>query len=131
MAKYVSKVFLRSLKKINNNKKKILIMGISFKENCPDIRNSKIIDLYKFIAREGISVDIYDPIVNPKELKKMYKLKLVKKIYKNTYDGIIIAVRHLEFKNLGLRKIKNFCKKKSIIFDLKSLFLGQKTDFSL
>jgi UDP-N-acetyl-D-galactosamine dehydrogenase len=106
-------------------------MGITFKENCEDIRNSKVVDLYKYIFSKDVLVDIYDPLANPKDLKKMYNLKLIKKISKNTYDGIIIAVRHLEFKTLGLKKIKNFCKKDYIIFDLKSLFINQKTDFSL
>lgn len=131
MAKYVSKNFLDQLKKKNKKKKKILIMGITFKENCEDIRNSKVVDLYKYIVSKDVLVDIYDPLANPKDLKKMYNLKLIKKISKNTYDGIIIAVRHLEFKTLGLKKIKNFCKKDHIIFDLKSLFINQKTDFSL
>jgi len=131
MAKYVSKVFLSQLKQVRRTKKKVLIMGITFKENCEDIRNSKIVDLYKYISKKDISVDIYDPIANLSEVKKMYNLTLIKRISNNTYDGIIIAVRHLKFKSLGLKKIKTFCKKDSVIFDLKSLFYNQKTNFSL
>lgn len=130
MAKHVSKVFLNKLKK-NDKQKKILLMGITFKENCKDIRNSKVVDIYKYITSKGVLVDIYDPMADPKELKKMYNLKLIKKVSKKKYDGIIIAVRHLEFKTLGLKKIRTFCKKNSVIFDLKSLFINQKTDFSL
>ncbi len=132
MPNYVGKKFLSILKKKNNSKKKkILIMGITFKENCPDVRNSKIVDLYRFLNKRKVTVDIFDPIANYKDLKKLHGLNLIKKINHNSYDGIIIAVRHLKFVEMGLKKIRSFSKKNSTIFDLKSLFPEEKTDFSL
>ncbi len=134
MSNYVGKKFLSILKKKNkskNKKKRLLIMGITFKENCPDVRNSKIVDLYRFLRKRKITVDLFDPIANYKDLKKLYGLNLIKKINRNTYDGIIIAVRHLKFAKIGIKKIRNFSKNNSTIFDLKSLFPEEKTDFSL
>ena len=91
----------------------------------------KIVDLYRFLRKKKITGDLFDPIENHKDLKKLYGLSLIKKINRNTYDGIIIAVRHLKFVKIGIKKIRSFSKNNSTIFDLKSLFPEEKTDFSL
>ena len=133
MANYAGKKFLSSLQKKtkNNKKKRVLIMGVTFKENCPDVRNSKIMDIYQYLKKKKVIIDLYDPIANKHEFEKLYKAKLINKIRKNFYDGILISVRHLKFVKLGLNKIKKFARKESIIFDLKSIFPKDKTDFSL
>ena len=92
MANYTGKIFLNSLqKKIKNNKKKrVLIMGVTFKENCPDVRNSKVMDLYQYLKKKKVIIDLYDPIANKHEFEKLYKTKLINKIRENFYDGILI-----------------------------------------
>ena len=133
MPAYTGKKFISYLNKKNksNFKKRVLIMGVTFKENCPDVRNSKVMDLYKYLKSKKIYVDLYDPVANIDEFEKLYKTRLIKKIRSNFYDGILISVRHLKFVKLGFKKIKKFAKKDSIVFDLKSIFPKEKTDFSL
>ncbi len=95
----------------------VLILGISFKENCPDIRNSKIIDVYNELIQFGLNVDVFDPNAHKQEVKKEFGIKLSKSLKK--YDSIIHAVSHLEFQTLNITKLKK--NKNSIIFDVKSV----------
>ena len=106
-------------------------MGLTFKENCTDIRNSGIEITIKKLNKLNCSVDLYDPWANKEEIKKTYKVYPKTKITKNTYDGIIIAVAHQKFKNLGIKNISNFCKKKHVIYDLKYLFSKKQVDLRL
>ena len=115
-------------KKINIKKANILIMGFTFKENCPDIRNTKIADLIKGIKKYNSKIDVYDPWAKKEDVKKKYKMNLIQKLQKNKYDVIILAVAHNEFKNLTLKKIKSFGKKKYMIYDPKFLFEFKETD---
>ena len=130
MPTYVSKRIKKSLqkKKINLKKAKILIMGITFKDNCSDIRNTKIVDLVKNLKKFISFVDMYDPWASKVEVKKLYNIKLIPKIRKNFYDCIILAVSHKEFKEMGIRKIKSFAKKISVIYDMKHLFKRSEID---
>ncbi len=129
---YVAKKFFNSFKKFKNRRiNKILIMGVTFKENCPDVRNSKVMDIYKYLNNKKFTIDLFDPVANSKEFFSIYKKRLLKKIKPNKYDGIIIAVRHDIFKNLGLKKIKSYGKTRSIIFDLKTIFPKDKSHFNL
>tara|TARA_Y100000590_G_scaffold215109_1_gene243809 strand:+ start:1417 stop:2661 length:1245 start_codon:yes stop_codon:yes gene_type:complete len=102
--------------------KKVLIMGFSFKENCPDVRNTKVIDIYNSLIKKNIDVDIFDPIANPHDTKKYYNVKLLKKISYRKYDSILIAVKHNYFKKIGYKKIINYGNKKCFFYDLKNLF---------
>ena len=112
-------------KKIFNKKNKILIMGFTFKENCSDVRNSKVYDLYNLLIKNN-SVDIYDPLVDAFELSKQYNLKKINKLKESYYDVVIICVKHKIFKNIGLEKILKSLKSKSILFDVKNLFNHDK-----
>lgn len=99
----------------------VLVLGITFKENCPDIRNSKVIDIYQELVQFGVEVDVFDPYADGKEVSMEYRIDLVSKPKK--YDGIILAVAHDKFLSLdynGLKKTLN-----SVIFDTKS-FLPRK-----
>ena len=96
---------------------KILLLGITFKENCPDIRNSKVIDIYTELIQFGLNVDVYDPHADKKEDFSKYGIIMTDKL--NVYDGIILAVSHLEFLELDYKSLKK--QKKSIIFDIKSV----------
>jgi UDP-N-acetyl-D-galactosamine dehydrogenase len=117
MSLYVANKAIKFLKKIKKTKnKKVLIMGFAFKENCRDVRNTKVYDLYIHLVKKGLEVDIYDPVVDPKEVKKYYQINLSKKIFKKKYSLIIIAVGHNIFK-----KINNNFFSEALLFDLKSI----------
>ena len=121
---------------LNDNKidivsAKILILGITFKEDCPDTRNSKVVDLINEIKSFRSKVDVYDPIANKNEIRKEFDIDLIDKPKVNKYELVVIAVGHQLFKNLGGKKIRTFCKKNGIIFDLKNTIPKNESDYSL
>jgi UDP-N-acetyl-D-galactosamine dehydrogenase len=95
-----------------------LVMGISFKENCPDIRNSKVIDIITELKQFGLSVDVHDPLVAKEEVFKMHDISLVENIYHSNYQLIILAVAHQEFLGIDFGKLKN---SDTILFDTRSV----------
>lgn len=119
MGKYIAlKVFKLLLQKENSldNKTKILILGITFKENCPDTRNSKVVDVYNELVNLGLKVDVYDPHANKADVKKNFNIDLINNFDK--YDGIILATAHDEFRKLNYKQLKK--NNKSIVYDVKS-----------
>ena len=128
----VSKVkLLMEQKKINVNNSNILIMGLTFKENCPDIRNSRVIDIYTELKTLNCNVDIFDPLVNKDIAQKEYGITPISTPETNKYDAIIIAVSHKNFKELSIEDIKLFGRDDFIIFDVKSLLDKEHVDGSL
>lgn len=115
VANKVVKLLINKGHKINSVK--ALLLGITFKEDCPDIRNSKVIDIYRELVQFGISVDIFDPHANPQEVKHEYGVELLSKII-TTYDAIILAVSHNEFLHFNYFTLCNG--NNSVIFDTKS-----------
>jgi UDP-N-acetyl-D-galactosamine dehydrogenase len=97
----------------------ILIMGFSFKENCPDLRNTRVIDVVETLREYNVNVDIHDPWANEKEAEQEYALQLTPNIIPGTYDAIIVAVAHDCFKELGIDTIKSYAKSNCILFDVK------------
>lgn len=97
---------------------KALILGITFKENCPDIRNTKVIDIYHELEQYGIEVDVFDPWANSEEVEAAFKFNLIKDIYQKSYQAIILAVGHKEFLEIDYTKLKN---PETILFDTKSI----------
>ena len=95
----------------------VLILGITFKENCPDIRNTKVVDIYKELCEFGMNVDVYDPIVHFEEVKEKYGIELIKEIDIKKYSAIIHAVSHNEFKSFNFEK---YHKNNVVIFDVKA-----------
>jgi UDP-N-acetyl-D-galactosamine dehydrogenase len=133
MAAYVAKNVI--IKLVNSEKDiklaKILVLGITFKENITDIRNSKVVDLIRELNSFGIKdISIYDPHANPEEVEKVYHLQLIEEIEKNSYDVIVLAVPHNEFLNFNENEIKSFLKPPFILFDLKSSYYSLKDKFS-
>ena len=106
----------------------ILILGITFKENCPDVRNTKVVDVINSLKSFGINVTIYDPWAKPEEVLKEYDLKCLAKTPNNKYDGIVLSVAHNEFKKINLSKLK---KQNSIVFDVKNFFPKELVDKTL
>ena len=121
MGSYVASQLIKKMinKSINVEKSKILILGFAFKENCPDIRNTRVIDIYNNLLDYKCIIDIYDPWVNTSDVEKEYGICTIDAIQERSYDAIILAVGHDKFKHYGASKIKNFGKIKSIIYDLK------------
>ena len=110
---------------------KALIMGFAFKENCPDYRNSKVLDMYNELTKLGVSVDVFDPWCSKKDLLTDHNIQLIDQIEKNNYQAIIIAVAHNEFKSIGIDKIKSYAKENHIIYDLKNIFDINDADLRL
>jgi UDP-N-acetyl-D-glucosamine/UDP-N-acetyl-D-galactosamine dehydrogenase len=104
-------------KQINLSKSKTLILGITFKENCPDIRNSKVKDIYNYLKNKNSQVYVHDPFANAEEVKKEFNIKLISNFEK--YDIIILAVAHSDYKDLNIVELKK--DKDSIIYDVKGV----------
>jgi len=124
MGKFVAEkvVKLMNQKGIPVRNSKALILGITFKEDCPDIRNSKVPDIYNELQNYGLLVDIYDPNAIKQEVKHEFNIDLIDQ--PNSYDAIILAVSHNEFKNLDLSSLKS--KNGAVVYDIKS-FLDKKS----
>ena len=122
MANYIYKEIDDKLIRRKNNKLNILFLGVTFKENCPDIRNSKVFDIIHFFKSDKYSVDIYDPYASNQEVYKTNKVKLLKlrNLKKKHYDCIIVSVAHKEFVDIN---VENYIKNKSsLIYDLKGIY---------
>jgi len=133
MAEFIASNAIKHLTKKNIplNQANILVMGLTFKENCPDIRNTKVIDLIISLQKNIATVDVHDPWVNKDLTKTEYNLDILDDIQEDTYDLIIMAVRHDEFQRMGIEKIRKFGKKDCIIYDLKNLFPSDQVDIQL
>ena len=122
---------LVSINGINYKKAKILFLGATFKENCPDIRNSKSIELMEIFSEKFKQVDCFDPYITSESISQLVKkINFVTKPKKINYDLIVISVANF-FKKLGIKKINSFGKKNKIVFDIKSIFNKDLTDGSL
>ena len=133
MGAYVASQLIKKMKKKNIQVKgsKILIMGLTFKENCADLRNSGIYNVIKELKKSECDLDLQDPWADEEEIKKIYDIYPTLKPNQNTYDAVLIGVAHNQFKTLGLYSIKNFCKKNHVIYDLKNLFNSNQVDLKL
>ena len=107
---------------------KILILGLTFKENCPDLRNTRVIDIIETLESYHANVDVYDPWVDPKEAQKEYQISLVAELAEDRYDAVIVAVSHNEFAELGIDAIRRLGKQNHILYDIKSLFPKEQVD---
>ena len=133
MGEYVASQLVKQmvLKEIQVHKSRILILGLTFKENCPDIRNTKIIEMINALKEYDVQVDVYDPWVDAAEAMHEYGIQLCDQPDVNTYDGIILAVAHHQFKDMGIDAIRTLGKPKSVVYDLKYVFEKSKTDIRL
>ena len=105
----------------------LLMLGITFKENCPDVRNTKIVDLIQSLTEYGVQIQIFDPLANKKDVQHEYDLQITNIVPDQTFDAIILGVAHTEFLTLDYDKLKN---KNAIIYDVKG-FLGKIADKKL
>lgn len=128
VASEVIKLMIKKDAKVKNGN--VLVMGITFKENCPDIRNSKVIDVIDELKKFNLGVDVYDPWANKDEVSHEFDISLHKdkNTLKQDYDAIILAVSHKEFKDFDLSK---YSANNAVVFDVKSFYPSHKTDGSL
>lgn len=118
-------------KKIKSKNSKILLMGLTFKENCSDIRNSGAMKVFLSLKKFNYKLDLYDPLADEEDVFREYNTYPISKLTPNTYDAIIITVAHDKFKSMGIKKINKLCKEKKIIYDLKYLFSKDDVDLRL
>lgn len=133
MSSYIVSQLIKSMamRKIQIEGAKILVLGLAFKENCPDIRNTKVIDIITELAEYNCCVDVYDPWVSAEEARKEYDIALTDILCVHSYDAIVVAVAHSQFRELGASKIRNLGKSVNVLYDLKSMFSLSESDLRL
>ena len=133
MASYVATNLVKAMiqKDIKIKDANILILGLTFKENCPDIRNTKVVDIVKELKDYEANVDVYDPWINVTESQHEYGITPVSELVEQEYDAIVLAVAHHQFKELGADNIRKLGKKDVIIYDLKYVLDKRNVDIRL
>ena len=130
MANYVAGEILRLMtgRRIHVKGSRILVMGLTFKENCPDLRNSKVVDVVRELEKFGAKVDVYDPWIDAAECRHEYGIRPIRTPKPRGYDAVVLAVAHREFRELGIRKIRAFGKPGHVLYDIKYLFKANQVD---
>ncbi len=130
MALYVAGEILKLMvqRRIHMKGARILVLGLAFKENCPDLRNSKVIDIITELRSYGAVVDVYDPWIDAKEAQHEYGIKPVRTLGKVKYDGAVLAVAHQQFKDLGIKAVRKLLKPNSVVYDIKHVFRRDEVD---
>ena len=133
MGEYVATQLIKEMVKqrIQVVGSKILVMGLSFKENCPDIRNTKIVDMVKALKEYDLDLDIYDPWVDPLDAAKEYGIDPVASLANGKYDAIVLAVAHDQFKQMSIDEFKALAKDKYVLYDLKYILNHTDVDIRL
>jgi UDP-N-acetyl-D-galactosamine dehydrogenase len=121
-------VKLMTRKRIHVNGARTLVLGITFKENCPDIRNSKVIDVVRELQKYGSEVEVYDPWADAAACKHEYGMRPVRKLIQKRYDAVVIAVAHREFGQLGAASVHALCRRKHVLYDIKHVFKHDEVD---
>lgn len=124
MGTYLCERLLKEMtrRKINIVGAKVLVMGLSFKENCPDIRNTRVIDMIEGLQEYHADIDVYDPCVNADEVRSAYGIEIITEPEGDAYDAIVLAVAHDNFREMGIAAIRKLARKQHVIFDIKYLF---------
>jgi len=106
----------------------VLVMGLTFKENCPDLRNTRVVDIVAELHDYGASVDVYDPWVSAAEAEHEYGITPIPELQENHYDAVILAVAHKQFVEMGAEKIRALCKPQGILYDVKNILPKETVD---
>ncbi|AFK63838.1 polysaccharide biosynthesis protein [Advenella kashmirensis WT001] len=133
MGSYVVSQLVKAMTKrqIQVQGAKVLVMGLTFKENCPDLRNTRIVDILKELGEYSMDVDVYDPWVDPAEADHEYGITPVKTPEKGAYDAIILAVSHHQFVSMGAEGIRALGKAQHVLYDLKYVLKADQADIRL
>ena len=130
MGLYVASEVLRLMtgRRIHIKGSRILVLGLAFKENCPDLRNSKVVDVIRELQKYGAKVDVHDPWVNGREARHEYGLSPVRTLRKGYYDAAVLAVPHREFLELGAAAVRRLCRRNHVLYDIKYAFPAAQVD---
>ena len=130
MGLYVASEILKLMtaKRIHVKGARVLVMGMTFKENCPDLRNSKVIDVVKELQKFGARVDVHDPWVSPAEAVHEYGIRPVRTLRPRTYDAVVMAVAHKQFRDVGVAQIRRYARKQHVLYDIKHVFKRHEVD---
>ncbi|HJS91146.1 MAG TPA: Vi polysaccharide biosynthesis UDP-N-acetylglucosamine C-6 dehydrogenase TviB [Steroidobacteraceae bacterium] len=130
MALYVAGeiIKLMTAKRIHVKGARVLVLGVTFKENCPDIRNSKVIDVVRELEKYGAEVDIYDPWADAQECRHEYGVRPIRTLTPKHYDTAVVAVAHREFRELGAAGVRRLCRKNHVLYDIKHVFPAVEVD---
>lgn len=133
MGAYVAAQLVKSMtkKRIQVQGSRVLIMGLTFKENCPDLRNTRVVDIVHELAEYDVNVDVYDPWVDASEVEKEYGIKPVAALEAGQYDAVVLAVAHDQFKQMGAGKIRALGKQPHVLYDLKYVLDRDESDLRL
>lgn len=133
MGEYVVSQLVKAMlkKRIHVEGSRVLLMGLTFKENCPDLRNTKVVDIVSELEEFGVTVDCYDPWIDPQEAEHEYAITPIKEPKPDSYDAIVLAVAHNEFKEMGEANIRALGKGKHVLYDLKYILPAQTSDLRL
>jgi UDP-N-acetyl-D-glucosamine/UDP-N-acetyl-D-galactosamine dehydrogenase len=133
MGNYVVSQLVKALTKrcIAISGARVLIMGLTFKENCPDLRNTRVMDIVHELKEYGLAVDVYDPWVSKEEARHEYNLDPIDTPNAGTYDAIILAVAHREFAQLGAQTLRSYGKEEHVLYDLKYVLAADASDLRL
>ena len=130
MGSYIAETVIKLMTKrrIHVVNARILILGLTFKENCPDLRNTRVIDIIETLKSYHATVDVYDPWANPEDAQQEYQIHLQSELKENQYDAIILAVAHREFTEFGIKNIKKLGKQEHVLYDIKSQYPKELVD---
>lgn len=130
MGEHIASTIVKLLlsRNLSVNGGKALIFGLAFKENCPDLRNTRVVDIVAELQSYGMAVDVYDPWVDPGEAAAEYRLRPVNRPEPGAYDALILAVGHRQFTEMGITGIRALGKPNAIVYDVKYLFPADQTD---
>jgi UDP-N-acetyl-D-galactosamine dehydrogenase len=130
MGGYVTDMVIKLMiqRKIQISGSRVLVLGLTFKENCPDLRNSRVIDVIRELQDYNVLVDVHDPWVDAAEARHEYAIELLAQPEEGAYDAVIIAVGHEQFRDLGASGLRALCKPDGILFDVKYLRPATEVD---
>jgi UDP-N-acetyl-D-galactosamine dehydrogenase len=133
MGAYVVTQLVKTMtqKRIHVQGARVLVMGLAFKENCPDLRNTRVVDIVRELAEYDVRADVYDPWVSSEEAQHEYGISPVQQPIAGAYDAIVVAVAHREFKAMGAQNIRALGKPEHVLFDLKYILSAQEADLRL
>ncbi len=130
MGRYIASEIVKLMlkKRIHVADANILILGLTFKENCPDLRNTRVTDIIDELTLYGANIEVHDPWANPQEAERLYGVTMIENLPINHYDAVVLAVAHKEFKQFNKEEFTRMCRRLSIIYDVKHMLPDDLTD---
>jgi UDP-N-acetyl-D-galactosamine dehydrogenase len=133
MGAYVASQMVKAMlrRRIHVDGARVLVMGLTFKENCPDLRNTRVVDVVRELEDYGVAVDVHDPLADPGEAAREYGLELTAEPRPGTYDGIVLAVAHAPYRTMGSARLRSLGRDPHVLYDLKHLLAAEESDLRL